>query len=91
MTLCISLSPTSEAKLREHAAAAGEPIESLAARIVETAMQQSNGVPLAAPQGLSPADAQRQRDALRAWAELGRPTGHPLDDSRESIYEGRGE
>ncbi len=29
--------------------------------------------------------------ALRAWAESHKPVSHFVDDSRESIYEGRGE
>lgn len=34
---------------------------------------------------------QAKVDAWLAWVNSHQPLGHPIDDSRDSIYEGRGE
>jgi len=88
MTLHIPLTPADEAKLRERAAATGEALEEVAAQLMRSALRQSNGAQPPS-KSLTPEETSRQREALRSWAELGRATGHPVDDSRESICEGR--
>lgn len=89
MTLRISISSITEAMLRERALASGQPVEAIAARIVEEAVQRA-GHP-AATQGNTSGDLKRRLASLRRWATMGRPAGHAIDDSRESICAGRGE
>jgi hypothetical protein len=90
MSLTIQLTPEMEARLRERAAAEGKDPAEFA---VEAVVQR-----LTAPDAssLSPTAA-RRLDALNSFVAGMRehaktlPPGHIVDDSRESIYEGRGE
>ena len=91
MTLNISLSPKSEAKLKERAAATGEPVEAVASRMLEQAVEQSNGAAAVPGPSLSRAEAERRLANLREWATMREPSSGHVDDSRDSIYEGRGE
>ncbi len=89
MTLQIPLSPEVEAKLHERAAAAGKDPVSFVLQVVEEE--------LAADETLPASDrdvrlsAQQRISELRAWAAGHAKLPHEADDSRESIYEGRGE
>ncbi len=87
MTLQISLRPEIAAKLQEQAAAAGQDLQQFA---VQTLEERAGGA-----NGLSPAEQLRR---FNEWAEHMQqlvaknvPAGHFVDDSRESIYAGRGE
>jgi len=89
MTITISVSPQAETKLREGAAAKGTDVTRYAAELVEQAL------------AVQPAHAnQPANDSLAAWdtfvsemTKVGQqlPPGTTIDDSRESIYAGRGE
>ncbi len=80
MTLQIPLSAEAEARLRERATAAGTDLATFVLRVVEQE--------LAADE---PASNAQRIAALRDWAASHEPLGYEADDSRESIYEGRGE
>ncbi len=85
--LNIPLSPDKEAKLRERAAAAGKDVTEYVLQVVEDDLAATE--PVAAPD--SPEKREQWQKDLDAWAE-----GHPrldsiADDSRDSIYAGRGE
>jgi len=92
MTVTLTLQPETEAKLRERAAASGKDVSTLVREAVE--------------EKLSAADARKATDDMpyaRWFAEFGAwmddvakrapmyPQGYVANDSRESIYEGRGE
>ena len=90
MNLILHLPPETEAKLNAQAAAVGKAPEELALIALEER--------LAA--GFDPADGATQPTPIsheewiadiRQWAESHRRLEHPADDSRESIYFGRGE
>jgi len=85
MTLHIPLSPETEAKLRQQAAAAGKDLTSFVLDAVEEKIGEANGSGAAS---LSPDQWSRE---WHAWAASHRPLSHVVDDSRESIYAGRGE
>lgn len=87
MTLQIDLPPELEARLREEAAAAGKDVATFAREAIEETV---------APRGDSrseyPRLSREQRLAeWRTWTASARPLGYMVDDSRESIYEGREE
>lgn len=85
MTLSLPLTPELEARLRRRAAAAGKDVAEYLLYVVEEDLAMSAEVP-------ETADSPNQWEkAFDAWA-----AGHPrldtiIDDSRESIYEDRGE
>jgi hypothetical protein len=87
MTLQLTIAPETEAKLREHAAAAGKDIETF----VGDALKEKLEAPGAEQQNLSPSQKAAQlRDWARSIGELvakSVPAGHIADDSRESIYD----
>lgn len=91
MTLNISISTAAESRLRERAAATGQPVEAVVARIIEDAVQRTNGTALSGAGGLTRAESDRRLATIGQWEQLRRPAGHPVDDSRESIYRGRGQ
>ena len=90
MTLTISLPPTTQARLREMAAATGKSIEALVLEAIEDRIAK----PDVATQPLT---GEAWTAAFNEWmrrVEERRsmyPPGYTADDSRESIYEGRGE
>jgi hypothetical protein len=84
MTVTLNLSQEAERRLRELAAQSGQTVE-----------QYLEGLVTAPPAGtragqteLSPA---AWETAFRAWAASHQPLPQDADDSREGIYEGRGE
>ena len=84
MTLTLSFPPEVEARLRERAASAGKDVESIVREAVEEKL------------AATPTQPQRRTHEqwiaeLRAWAASHKPVNHFVDDSRESIYAGRGE
>lgn len=85
MTIKLDLPAETEARLREQSQRSGKPIESLVREAVEEKLA---GEPMSA-RDRTP---EERIELLRQWV-----AGHPkregvdLDDSRESIYAGRGE
>ncbi len=101
MTLHLNLSPEAEELLRQRAKAAGLTPEEFARRTVEQSLRQPAAQAAAGcdawaslgPGELPPEEIERRLQAFHEWVAMARPStaGVPLDDSRESIYEGRGE
>ena len=88
MTLHVPLTEESESRLREYAAAAGKDISSIVAEAIAeklSLLEEEN------------ADRKRTRTKEQWLADFDRwvaghkPLPHVADDSRDSIYEGRGE
>lgn len=87
MTLQIPLSPEAEGKLREQAAAAGKDLATFVREAVEEMVDQGNGSRLGNG-SLPPA---KWSEEWHTWAAGHKRLDHVVDDSRESIYAGRGE
>ncbi|GMU22795.1 MAG: hypothetical protein AMXMBFR13_28790 [Phycisphaerae bacterium] len=86
MTLHIDLAPEDDVRLREQAAAAGKDVTTFAREALQESLR------LEAESDECPRLSTEQRLAeFLAWAASARPLGYIVDDSRESIYEGRGE
>ena len=85
MTVTIELSPEIELALRQRAVASGEDLETYLQQLVANSLIEESEVKL--PRRSSAGFEQR----LDAWIALHPQLDHPIDDSRESIYEGRGE
>jgi|GEM_PF-700931 len=89
MTLMLDLSPETECLLKEKAKRAGLTLEDYVKKLAEQEVGSANGP--------SPSFADLPAEAWsakwRAWANADRhlPGGIVVDDSRESIYAGRGE
>lgn len=84
MDLTLQLSTAVETKLRERAFAEGKDLAKLAEEVLETHLTEE-----AVESSDLSAD---ERVALwLEWVSKQRRTGRPVDDSRESIYAGRGE
>jgi hypothetical protein len=86
MTLKLNIPSDTEAKLRERAAAAGQDVESyvlqaVAEKLTEAESQSQSSVP----------NFKDWKKTLLACMDLHPPATHCVDDSRESIYAGRGE
>lgn len=85
MTLTLNLSPELEQQIRKAADSAGEDVESFVLQAVHARLGGggvANGV-------LD--DKLAWRQLFDAWLASRTPVEHFVDDSRESIYEGRGE
>lgn len=85
MTLQIEFYPEVAARLREEAAVSGKAITAL---IVEAVEEKFAAGPTPTPSRISP---QEWAAKLDAWAASHRRLGYDVDDSRETIYAGRGE
>ena len=86
MNLNLRLSAPLEAALKNHAAAAGQDVETFVLKAVEEKLADQNGLQNH-PQG-SEGDFAAW---LEAWINRHPTVSHSVDDSRESIYAGRGE
>lgn len=87
--LNIPLSPEKEARLRELAAAAGKDVTEYVLEVVEEDLALAEPFPQVGTE--SPQKHQQWESDLDAWASS-HPRLHSIaDDSRESIYAGRGE
>lgn len=84
MTLTIELTGAIEQRLQEQAAASGCDVPSFVQRLLTENLGDDT-----APSPPRSKAAFRQR--LQQWIDLHPPTAHFVDDSRESIYAGRGE
>ena len=86
MTFDLQLSSETEAKIRERAAAAGQDVAAFVLQAVAEKLAEAESQP--ANQSQSDKD---WSEWLRAIIELHPVVTHFVDDSRESIYAGRGE
>jgi hypothetical protein len=86
MTVTISLPPETEQKLRAQAAATGKDVPTIVREAVEEKLAAANAARF-------PADLPYEQWVVEfnSWVASHKPVGHPVDDSRESIYAGRGE
>jgi hypothetical protein len=85
MTLTLSFPPETEAKLRERAAASGKDVETIVREAVDEKLAAGADTTGAAK------SAEEWVAEFMAWVESHPPVTHFVDDSRESIYAGRGE
>ncbi len=86
MTLSIDFSPETERTLRDRAAAAGQDLATFVKEAIAEKLEQEEK-----EQPSLPASHAEFRKRLADWIELHPVLDHAVDDSRESIYEGRGE
>jgi hypothetical protein len=86
MTINVTLSPELLAKLRQRADAAQKDIEAYVQEIVEEKLSRPCDADTASI--LSPGEWSAQ---WHKWTSSHPHVDHFVDDSRESIYEGRGE
>ena len=87
MTLLIELTPETEARLRDQAAAMGKDMETIAREAIEDTLAVQDD----SDSRQANLSVERRIAELRAWAASHRKLDHIADDSRESIYEGCGE
>lgn len=87
MNISVPLSSEAEAKLREQAQAAGKDI----ATFVQETLEEKLAMESAAGNGQEDVPANQWIARLRHWAASHRALPYEADDSRASIYEGRGE
>lgn len=89
MILHIPLRPEMESELRSCAAAAGKDVGSFGRDVIEVMLHTNKPtrVRTRKRRGLP----ERWIRELRGWAASHEPLPYEADDSRESIYEGRGE
>lgn len=87
MTITLSLSAETESRLRDRAAATGKDVPTLIREAVEEKLSPEGG------HTESPSDMayDRWKITFGQWVDSHRPVRHVVDDSRESIYGGRGE
>jgi plasmid stability protein len=85
MTVIVSLPPELETRLRERAARAGQAVDAFVRDAVEEklACEGTN-----TERGLT---SQQRLAEFEAWIADRQPVNSIVDDSRDSIYEGRGE
>ena len=84
MTLNISLSPESEAKLRERAGAAGKDVSAFVREAIEEKLAAGGG------NGLAPASSRQGTPewfaGFKEWIASHPPRSFLADDSRDAIY-----
>ena len=88
MTVILNLPLAIEQQLKERATRTGQTLEEYLQRLVVREVEGS-GPTIAYPPGLS--SPEERSKAIREWAESHPRVEHFVDDSRESIYAGRGE
>jgi hypothetical protein len=86
MTLELKLSSDTEAKIRERAAESGQDVEAFVLQAVAEKLADADSQPSPASR-----NGKEWMEKLRAWIDLHPVVTHFVDDSRESIYAGRGE
>jgi hypothetical protein len=87
-SITLQLPPDTERRLREKADRSGQSLESYLLRLAEQAAAAESGAAKPSPAELTP---EQWSAEWRAWAASHRALPGEVDDSRESIYEGRGE
>jgi hypothetical protein len=85
MTLDLHLSSDTEAKIRQCAAASGQDVESFVLQAVTEKLSDAEPRP-----GVDSASAE-WADTIRQLTNLHPVVTHFVDDSRDSIYAGRGQ
>ena len=85
MTLTLSFPPETEARLRERAAASGKDVETIVREAVDQTLAAEANTPR------SDRSAEEWVAEFMTWVNSHPPVTHFVDDSRESIYAGRGE
>src|SRR5947209_3340196 len=88
MSVILKLRPETEQLLTEKAARAGQTLEVYLEQLAEREVHAANNARNAGP---APVPADQWVAELRAWAAGHRRLDTLADDSREGIYEGRGE
>lgn len=88
MTVTINLPPETEAKLREQADRKGTSLEEFLSGLAQSWAGANGSVAMKSPDE-KPQEQWEQE--WRAWAASHKPLPIIADDSRESIYAGRGE
>ncbi len=88
MNIRLNLSPEFEARLRERAASLGKAPEAFVLDVVQEELATSE---TPGEREHSPSQSERRIAKLHAWAKRQPHLPYEADDSRESIYEGRGE
>jgi hypothetical protein len=83
--------PETARRLQERAAQSGQTLEAYLQQIAEREAQRSNGASPKVTPDPGMTSAEEWVAELRAWAASHRTLPTVADDSRESIYEGRGE
>ncbi|MBI5863070.1 MAG: hypothetical protein HZB38_00885 [Planctomycetes bacterium] len=89
MTLHVPLSDASEARLRAYAAASGKDVPSVIAEAIEEKLAIFEEE--ATEQKHRSRTTEQWLAEFRRWVASHKRVDHFVDDSRESIYEGRGE
>ena len=84
MNLILHLTPETEVKLQEFVAATGMKPEELALEAIEEKLSRR-------PSSSRRLSVEEWTKRFDAWVATHRPHDRFVDDSRESIYEGRGE
>jgi hypothetical protein len=85
MNLTLHLTPNTEAKLKEQASITGRSLEEIALEALQEKLAASGEE----DESLTPASRLTE---FQAWlASHPASSAHVLDDSRESVYSGRGE
>jgi hypothetical protein len=89
MAVLLNLPVETERLLKEKAARAGQTLEDYLMGLAEREARESKGT----RPGQSPLTIEQWSAEWRAWGNADRklPAGIVIDDSRESIYAGRGE
>jgi hypothetical protein len=82
LALTLRLSDRARARLAEQAAQQGQDISAVASDLIEEAVTHPDPADMPYEQWVA---------AFKAWIGSHKAVGHYVDDSRESIYEGRGE
>ena len=80
----LNLPPSTEALLRQHAIAAGRDVEAFAIQVLQQQLSDEE------PAKPTVRDQTAWVAAVEAWSNSHPRTTRIVDDSRESIYEGRG-
>lgn len=87
MNLNLTIPAAAEALLREQAAAAGKAVEEYVLEVVTEKLAHSSAAALPA----TPLQGEQWRHEFDALLASAPTVSHQVDDSRASIYEGRGE
>jgi hypothetical protein len=86
VTLNLNLPPETEAQIRQLAALSGQNVEAVVLEALSAKLADADLQPSREPQ-----NDQEWKKKLQAWIDLHPVVTHFVDDSRESIYAGRGE
>jgi hypothetical protein len=84
MTLHLTLSPETEAKLRQQAEQSGQDVDAFVLQAIAEKLAEAEHIPPAA-------NGDKWREKLQKIIAMHPDVTHFVDDSRESIYAGRGE